>query len=86
MEWCELLELEHVPVLYQGAWELETIKKCFTGKSYYNGEQEGYVARNPATFDIQDFKINCVKYVRAKHVQTSDFWMNQPIEPNELKS
>jgi len=85
VEWCSLLNLEVVPTLYRGKWDEDVIKSCYTGISKYGGTQEGYVVRNAKSFSIKDFSLNVAKYVRKNHVQTSDFWMNQPIVPNKLR-
>jgi len=85
VEICELLGLTMVPVLYRGPWDLEAIKACYTGTSQFGGEQEGYVVRNADGFGITNFKTNCAKMVRAKHVNTSDFWMTQAVVPNKLQ-
>ena len=62
--WCDSLGLKTVPVLYQGNFDLENIKKCYTGKSVFGGEQEGYVIRNAGCFHYDKFQENLAKYVR----------------------
>lgn len=62
--WCEKLGLETVPVLYKGQFDLEKIKKCYTGESVFGGEQEGYVIRNMGCFHYDEFQQNLAKYVR----------------------
>jgi len=37
VEICNMLGLIHVPVLYDGIWGENEVKKCFTGKSVYKG-------------------------------------------------
>ena len=39
VEMCNDLGLVHVPVLYDGQWDLDKIKECYTGKSVYRGWQ-----------------------------------------------
>ena len=63
-EWCKALGIQTVPVLYQGKFDLDKIKKCYTGKSVFGGEQEGYVIRNMGCFHYRDFQNNLAKYVR----------------------
>lgn len=85
ISFCLERGLETVPVLYQGIWDGERVKACMTGKQYFGGEQEGVVVRLADSFPYEDFH-NCTgKMVRQGHVQTSDFWANQPIIPNKLK-
>jgi len=81
------LELETVPVLYRGMWDEKAIKACWTGKSVFNGEQEGYVVRSVSAFPHTKVFMDCVaKYVRAGHVDLgSQHWMSQVVVPNFLK-
>ena len=85
VDYCQLLDLEHVPVLYQGKWDEEKIKDCFTGKSLFGQEQEGYVIRSISSFMLKDFENNVAKFVRKNHVQTSDHWMHGMVIQNKLK-
>ena len=64
----------------------EQIKRTFTGKSFFEGEQEGYVIRNTSSFHYEDFRYNLGKFVRPQHVQTSEHWLQEEIIPNKLKS
>lgn len=84
-EWCGILNLEHVPVLYEGIYDSELIKMCYGGKSKLGGEQEGFVVRVKDSFDYSKFKTHCNKFVRKNHVTTSDHWMYQKVVMNELK-
>ena len=36
---CEDLGLQHVPVLYDGVWDLEKVGECYTGQSLFKGWQ-----------------------------------------------
>jgi hypothetical protein len=81
-----------VPVLYQGVYDEEKVKGCWTGKSLYGDEQEGYVLRTfdgfpyPTTAESKHempvFR-NLAKYVRPKHVNTTDHW-RMTWTPNKL--
>lgn len=84
IEWAEILGLETVPVLYRGTWDEDKIKTCWTGKSVFGEEQEGYVVRLTSSFKLDDFSISLSKMVRKGHVQTSKHWMNEEIVPNCL--
>ena len=83
-EWCQLIGLETVPVLYRGKRDEEVIKACWTGKSVFGNEQEGFVVRNANSFKFEEFQKNIAKYVRANHVTTDQHWMNEAIRPNRL--
>lgn len=85
--------METVPVLYRGSWNEELVKACWTGRSLYGKEQEGYVVRISDSFafpvpeesdknQMAVFKT-LAKFVRAKHVQTDDHW-RATWEPNKL--
>lgn len=81
LEWCELLGLTHVPVLYRGVFDIDMIKnlKIDTEK------QEGFVVRLSDSFKYTDFSKSVAKWVRLGHVQTDEHWSSQKIIPNKLK-
>lgn len=83
-EWAELFGLKTVPVLYQGVYDEELIKKLH--KPVFNGnEREGYVIRPIDSFPYGEFRKWVLKYVRAGHVQAShDHWKSRMIIPNIL--
>lgn len=83
--WVHSLGLKTVPVLYEGPWDVDKVKACFTGKSTYGGDQEGYVVRNVEEFAIDDWNDNVAKYVRKNHVQTDQFW-KKTWKPNRIKN
>lgn len=80
LEYCELLNLETVPVLYLGKFDLEMIKKF----KIDNNKQEGYVIRLASEFTLDEFQTSVVKYVRKGHLQTDEHWMNSAIVQNGL--
>lgn len=82
-EYCQLLELETVPVLYEGPWNEDTIRGL--GDQLSCERQEGYVVRRAGQIQPENFGKEVAKYVRAGHIQTDAFWMNQPVVPNTLK-
>jgi len=85
-EWCKLLGLETVPVLYRGIFDEDKVKQCFTGKSVFgDSKQEGYVARLTSAIPFCQFRNSFAKLVRKNHVTTAHNWMNQAVKPNELK-
>ncbi|MGO0061177.1 RNA ligase family protein [Brevibacillus fluminis] len=84
VEWAALLGLETAPVLYKGVWREETVKQCYTKRSVFGGEQEGYVVRIAERFHNDEFKTSAAKFVRKNHVQTDQHWLAKPVEPNGL--
>ena len=89
-EFCDLLGLKTVPVLYEGIWNEKKIKSLYTGKSLLGGEQEGYVVRviDSFPYEKQDEGLDSLytaKYVRKNHVQTSEHWLQEKIIPNLIK-
>jgi len=81
LEWCELLNLKHVPILWRGKFDEEFIKQFKVDTEL----QEGYVIRIVDSFKYNDFEKSIAKYVRKDHVQTDNHWMNSKIIPNGRK-
>jgi hypothetical protein len=84
LEFCNLIGVDTVPVLYKGIWDEDQINKCWTGKSNFGEEQEGYVIRLLNSFKFEDFENSVCKFVRENHVRTSKHWMTEEIIPNQL--
>lgn len=84
VEWCKLIELEKVPVLYRGAWDEKAVKACWRRTSVFGKEQEGYVVRNAESFRFEAFRKNTAKFVRADHVTTNRHWIQKRVTPNRL--
>lgn len=84
VEWCGLLGLQHVLVLYYNVKmeDLENVHKDFM--SMLGKLHEGYVVRNSDSFHYSDFKSNVGKFVRANHVTTDTHWKLQKIVKNGL--
>lgn len=81
VDWCTLIGIEHVPVIYRGIFDVDVIKNIKVDPI----KQEGFVVRLADTFHFDDFSKYMVKFVRKGHVQTDEHWMSQPIVPNKLK-
>lgn len=85
-EWCNLLGLTTVPVLFEGSlneYNLNWIKTVLPTTLDLT-KQEGYVVRLYDEFTFDDFDLCVVKWVRPNHVQTSKHWASQPITKNLL--
>jgi len=87
VEYAALLGLTMVPVFYRGIWDASSVTSAF--EAYQRDSKdpvEGYVIRVVGSIPYAKFQRSYAKWVRAGHVQTSEFWMTQPVVPNELGS
>jgi hypothetical protein len=72
IEWCELLCLQTVPVLWEGIWDECKIKNI---QHHLNLEiKEGYVCRISKSFEASQWNYWVGKFVRKGHVQTDEHW------------
>jgi hypothetical protein len=87
VEWCHLLNLDTVPVLWQGMWSEDKCREIIAGLDVM--KQEGIVVRPNGRFPwerIADPWMGVLgKWVRKGHVTTDEHWMQRPVEWNELK-
>lgn len=84
---CTERGLDTVPVLYRGLWDEDAVRSCFTGKSQFEGEQEGFVVRLAASFSHTDFARSVAKFVRPHHVTpTTEHWFRKPVTLNGLRA
>lgn len=81
LEWCNLLNIVHVPILYRGKFDLEFIRNFKIDTNVH----EGFVMRLADEFNYDDFYKSVIKWVRKGHVQTDEHWSTQKIIPNKLK-
>jgi hypothetical protein len=92
VEWCDLLGLCHVPVLYDGIWDEKIVQSIYQHK-YDGNEMEGYVVRLADSIPFEEFGISTAKYVdgrfkKALSAQEYGFWLNKHkfgIIKNELE-
>lgn len=80
VEYCDLLGLTPVRILYRGIFDIDFVKNFKVDTNI----QEGFVIRLSSGFELKDFKSSVVKWVRKGHVQTNEHWMNSVIVPNGL--
>lgn len=80
-DWCKLLGLTTVPVIWRGIFD----EKFLRDYKFDTDKQEGYVIRLADSFKFEDFDTSLAKFVRAGHVTTSNHWMNEKIIPNILR-
>jgi hypothetical protein len=81
LEWFSLLGIVTPPVLYQGVWSEEYLRKLVLDTQTV----EGYVVRLANSFHYDDFAKAVAKWVRAQHVQTDQHWMFAEVKPNQLR-
>lgn len=81
-KYCTELEIEIVPVLYDGIFDLDKIKEIYENLDF--NKQEGIVCRVAHEFHYDDFQTHTAKAVRPKHVQTDDHW-KRTWKPNKIK-
>jgi hypothetical protein len=84
VEWCELLGLQHVPVLLDH--ELPTKESLDRLWKYetQDRQSEGYVVRTAEAFEMRDFRWKVGKFVRANHVSSDNHWRAGNIKTNSL--
>jgi hypothetical protein len=84
-EYADLLNVELVPVLYDGIWNEKKIKALYQ-KEYNGNDMEGFVVRIADSFSYGQFSKCVAKYVRENHVDVNrHHWKYQKIEQNLLK-
>lgn len=84
VEWCALLNLVHVPVIYWGGYS-DGVCKGLCGQLDTN-VQEGLVVRPADRFHFRDFSTSVAKWVRANHVRSnSEHWSTGNIQFNGVK-
>jgi hypothetical protein len=83
--WCDILELEKVPILYKGIYDKDIIMGLFDKYITENGNVEGFVIRIKDKFDIKDFEISLNKYVRKTFVIPNAHWKYSKKTLNKLE-
>ena len=83
MEWFEMLDIVSVPVLYEGIFNEDVVKKIAKETVARGGE--GIVVRLADSFTYEDFSKSVAKFVRKNHVQTDKHWSTSEIKKNNLK-
>lgn len=81
VEWCDLLGLIPVPVLWRGIWDEDQIRHI--GHRLDRETQEGYVVRGTAAVSHSDWSKQVAKWVRKGHVQTKEHWTKSWV-PNKV--
>lgn len=85
LEWCTLLGLTPVPVLYRGVFMTDVIK-MFNRSMFKGVKNEGYVVRLTSGYKYGDFRKSVAKFV-ADHFQIKHgHWTQQKVEINKLSN
>lgn len=82
VEWFNLFDLPHVPVIYDDIFNESRIRSIKLDET----KQEGYVIRIADQFPYGAFRKSVAKYVRRDHVSdTVHNWQMERMIPNKLK-
>ncbi len=80
-DYCDILGLSMVPVLYDDIWDEKKIRSLWTEKDY--DVMEGYVVRVADSYSYFDFRRSLAKFVRKDHVdENNHHWMFTATEKN----
>lgn len=77
-EYCDMLQLKTVSVIYEGLYNEEYLKNLKV-------EGEGYVIRLKDSFKYKDFRKSVAKCVNDDFVLPHGHWFSKKIIPNKLK-
>jgi hypothetical protein len=84
-EYCDILGLIMVPVLFDVIWDESKVKAMWSEKD--RESVEGYVVRIADSFSYFDFNRSLAKFVRSNHVNPENHhWMFTSTEKNDLKN
>lgn len=83
LEWCKLLGLTHVPIIWRGVYDEASLRDIH--KDLDTEKVEGYTITLVNGYHASKFRKSIAKWVRKNHVTTDEHWMNGPIIPNKLK-
>lgn len=88
LEWCKLLNLKTIPVLYEGIYSQPAILTAF---NHYQAKisypAEGFVVRLADGFAFEAFKESVAKFVNNTfQINTGKHWKYDVKEPNQLSN
>ena len=84
--YADILGIKMVDVFYVGKYDKDLILQKFEDyKSKSVNEVEGFVVRNCAAFNYNDFSKNVGKFVRANHVTTDEHWSQNWVPNNVIR-
>lgn len=81
IDWCELLNIIHTPILYRGIWNEKLIRSLYS-KYYDENKMEGYVVRISDSFNWNNFAFFTAKFVHEdfkKELSEQEYghWLNK---------
>jgi hypothetical protein len=82
VEWCELLGLCTVPVLWRGSWNEGQIR--YIQYRLNPEKQEGYVVRISERLHADNWHIWVGKFVRKDHIQSDEHWSKTWVPNSKL--
>lgn len=83
-EWFDILGIYTVPVIFEGIYNEEEIKRLYK-PMFKDNEMEGWVIRLRNEFNYSNFRRSVAKFVRANHIRNVKHnWKTQRIIKNEL--
>lgn len=86
VEFAKILDLETVPVIYEGIYNKEKIQNIY---KKYEDIHEGYVIRYSDEFKYSNFKNSVAKFVNDKFRnlinESHGHWISKKVEKNLLK-
>lgn len=84
VEWCALLDMTPVPLLYKGVFSEEVFEGLVNNIDLTR--VEGLVCCADIKFNIKDFSLYMAKWVRPNHVTSSKHWKHDVIKVNGLQT
>ena len=84
LEWFKLMGIQPVNILYRGMFDEKVVRNLQNTLDF--SKQEGYVLRVVDQFKMNQFKSSVAKYVRKNHILSSNHWMYDKIEKNQLEN
>ncbi|QHT71154.1 RNA ligase family protein [Rhodocytophaga rosea] len=88
LEWCKLLQLKPIPVIYEGIYSRQAILNAFHQYSASVPDPvEGFVVRIAEGFSYKDFSLSVAKFVTDTfQITTSKHWKYDVKELNQLRN
>lgn len=79
----DMLGIIPVPIIFRGEFDEAYLR--LLAKEQDPSRVEGYVCRVTDEIPYSTWFLNVAKYVREKHVNTSEHWIHQEVVPNKLR-
>ena len=83
--WCGILGLNHVPIIYEGIYDIDIIGEKYKEYVKNNKSVEGYVVRIIDEFNISNFSNSLSKFVAKSFIIPSNHWRHSAKTLNKLK-